>query len=94
VCRLSHADPMPSVHVDLDDRSYNVLVESGLLPLTGETLKKAGIPLLRAAVISDETVAGFHAAVLMESLEAAGFRPTLHTVPAGETSKSSRCAGK
>lgn len=79
---------MPSVHVDLADRSYNVLVESGLLPLAGETLKKAGISSLRAAVISDETVAGFHASVLMESLEAAGFRPTLHKVPAGETSKS------
>lgn len=79
---------MPSVHVDLADRAYNVLVEPGLLAQTGETLKKAAISGLRAAVISDETVAGFHSSALMESLEAAGFRPTLHTVPAGEASKS------
>lgn len=79
---------MPSVHVDLAERAYNVLVEPGLLKLAGETIVKAGIPLLRAAVISDETVAGFHAHALMTSLEAAGFRPTLHTVPAGESSKS------
>lgn len=79
---------MPSVHVDLADRSYNVLVEPGLLALTGETLKKAGISNLRAAVISDETVARFHATTLMASLEAAGFRPTLHLVPSGEASKS------
>jgi 3-dehydroquinate synthase len=79
---------MPSVHVDLADRSYNVLVEPGLLALTGETLKKAGISNLRAAVISDETVASFHSSPLMASLEAAGFRPTLHLVPSGEASKS------
>ncbi|RYD20137.1 MAG: 3-dehydroquinate synthase [Verrucomicrobiaceae bacterium] len=79
---------MPSVHVDLADRAYNVLVEPGLLAQAGETLKKAGISAARTAVISDATVAGLHAGALMESLEAAGFRPTLHTVPAGEASKS------
>ena len=79
---------MPSVHVDLAERAYNVLVEPGLLRDAGETLKKAGITGSRAAIISDETVAGFHSAALLESLEAAGFRPTLHTVPAGEASKS------
>lgn len=79
---------MPSVHVDLAERAYNVLVEPGLLSQTGEMLKKAGIPALRTAVISDETVAAFHSSTLMASLEDAGFRPTLHTVPAGEASKS------
>ena len=79
---------MPTVHVDLAERAYNVLVEPGLLSRTGETLKLAGISGVRAAIISDETVAGFHSRPLMESLEAAGFRPTLHRVPAGEASKS------
>lgn len=79
---------MPSVHVDLADRAYNVLVEPGLLGRAGETLKSAGISGLRAAIISDETVARFHAGALMASLEAAGFHPTLHTVAAGEASKS------
>ena len=79
---------MPSVHVDLADRAYNVLVEAGLLGQAGETLHKAGISGLRAAIISDETVANFHADALMDSLEGFGFRPTLHTVPAGEGSKS------
>jgi 3-dehydroquinate synthase len=79
---------MPSVHVDLAERAYNVLVEPGLLSEAGEMLKKAGIQALRAAVISDETVAAFHSSTLVASLEAAGFQPTLHTVPAGEASKS------
>lgn len=86
--RFFHAPRMPSVHVDLADRAYNVLVEPGLLAQAGETILKAGITGLRAAVVSDETVAGFHAEALMASLAKAGLRPTLHTVPAGEASKS------
>ena len=46
--------PMPSVHVDLADRAYQVLVAPGLLGQAGETLKSAGITGLRAAIISDE----------------------------------------
>ena len=83
-----NAPRMPSVHVDLADRAYNVLVEPGLLSQAGECLKTAGLSGLRAAIVSDETVARFHSDALMESLEAAGFRPTLHTVTAGEASKS------
>jgi 3-dehydroquinate synthase len=78
---------MPSVHVDLADRAYDVLVERGLLGKAGDTIQSAGITG-RAAIISDETVAGLHGAALTTSLEAAGFRPTLHSVPAGEGSKS------
>jgi 3-dehydroquinate synthase len=85
---FSHHPPMPSVHVDLADRSYDVLVEPGLLGQVGEALRQARISGLRAAVISDETVAGFHSATLLASLETTGFCPTLHTVPAGEASKS------
>ena len=85
---MFHAERMPKVHVDLADRSYDVLVEHGLLARAGETMLSSGLPLCRAAVISDQTVAGFHAEALMASLGAAGFHPTLHTVPAGEGSKS------
>ncbi|MEX1047978.1 MAG: 3-dehydroquinate synthase [Akkermansiaceae bacterium] len=79
---------MPSVPVDLADRAYHVIVAPGLLGGAGEALGNTPLAGLRAAVISDETVAGFHSRVLMASLEAAGYRPTLHTVPAGEGSKS------
>jgi len=79
---------MPAVRVDLAERSYDVLVEAGALAKAGELISKAGLSGLRAAVISDETVATFHSSALLESLEATGFRPTLHTVTAGEASKS------
>jgi 3-dehydroquinate synthase len=79
---------MPRVLVDLADHAYPVLVEPGLLGRAGTLLAEAGLADRRAAVISDETVAGFHAPGLLEALQAARCNPTLHTVPAGEASKS------
>lgn len=79
---------MPTVHVDLADRSYDVLVEAGLLGRCGEILRHRGFSPQRVAVISDENVAPLHAAALAESLAAGDFSHTLHKVPAGEASKS------
>ncbi len=79
---------MPSVHVNLADRSYDVFVDSGLIHQAGEAIQKVGLTGWRAAVISDETVAELHGTNLMKSLETSGFQPTLHTVAAGEASKS------
>lgn len=80
--------PMPSVHVHLADRSYDVIVSPGILALTGEHLSKLGFSGKKVAVISDETVARLHSGTLTASLQFAGFQPSLHTVPAGEASKS------
>jgi 3-dehydroquinate synthase len=78
---------MPTVQVDLGERSYEVLVENGLLARAGGAIAKAGLKG-RAAIISDETVARHHGQALRASLEAAGYQPSLHLVPAGEASKS------
>jgi 3-dehydroquinate synthase len=79
---------MPSVHVDLADRAYTVSVSPGLLSGAGEAILEVGLGGLRAAIISDETVARLHSSALITSLESVGLRPTLHTVSAGEGSKS------
>ncbi len=79
---------MPSVNVDLADRAYQVVVTPGILSCAGVSIVEAGLTGLRAAIISDDTVARLHSSALIASLEAAGFRPTLHTVSAGEASKS------
>ena len=79
---------MSSVHVALGDRSYTVLVQPGLLGTAGDAIANLGINCQRAAIISDETVARLHAEALITSLESTGFQPTLHTVAAGEASKS------
>jgi len=85
---LSHAPRMPAVRVDLAERAYEVIVEPGLLFNAGQLIANAGLSGRKAAIISDETVASFHSAALISSLEATGFSPTLHLVPAGEASKS------
>lgn len=77
---------MPTVQVALGDRSYPVLVENGLLARTCELLEKHGLQNRRIAIISDETVASHHAETLLSGFT--GAKPTLHTVPAGEASKS------
>jgi 3-dehydroquinate synthase len=77
---------MPTVHVTLADRSYPVVVGSGLLSETAKLLEDHGLSDFRLAVISDATVAAHHAETLLASF--VENRPTLHTVPAGEASKS------
>ena len=77
---------MPTVNVALADRSYPVVVGSGLLSQTAKLLGDHGLSGFRPAVISDGTVASHHAETLLASF--GGNRPTLHTVPAGEASKS------
>ncbi len=78
---------MPSILVDLSDRSYSVLVERGIFSTAGETIKSAGLKG-KAAIISDSTVAPLYAKQLEESLANAGYTTSLHVVPAGESSKS------
>ena len=78
---------MPTVHVPLADRSYDVVVEPGVLRLAGARIRDlAGTR--RCAVITDSNVGRHHAGTLMDSLAAAGLDATLHTIPAGEASKS------
>ncbi len=79
---------MPTVHVDLAQRSYDVHVEAGILRRAGDFIAKAGLAGCHAAVISDETVAALHAETLLKSLDASGFKTSLHVVAAGEASKS------
>jgi len=79
---------MPVVRVDLAERAYEVIVESGLLKNAGQAIANAGLAGKKAAIITDETVAHFHGETLLDSLQAAGFTPTFHKVPAGEASKS------
>lgn len=78
---------MPTVRVELGERSYDVVVERGLLAEAGTRILDAGLTG-KAAVITDENVAAHHADALLSALKKAGISPTLHPVPAGEASKS------
>ena len=78
---------MPTVHVNLADRSYDILVEDGLLERAGELILSAGL-VGKAAVITDSNVSSHYQDALAKNLEAAGIEASFHIVKAGEASKS------
>lgn len=78
---------MPTVHVSLAERSYDILVEDGLLDRAGELIGGVGLAG-KCAVITDSNVAPHYADRLLDQLPGA----SLHTVPAGEASKSMAAA--
>ena len=65
---------------------YDVVVERGLLARAGARI--APFARGRTVIISDKTVAAIHGPALKASLEGAGVRTDMVTVPAGEASKS------
>ncbi|HXG46235.1 MAG TPA: 3-dehydroquinate synthase [Methylomirabilota bacterium] len=80
---------MRVVSVALGERSYSILIGTGLLPRLGPSCRRLELGR-RCAVITDRRVGARYAAAALASLTRAGFEPVLVTVPAGETSKSLR----
>ena len=78
---------MRVVKVPLGERSYSILIGTGLLRRLGAECDKLELGQ-RCAVISDRNVAPRYAQAALLSLTNAGFSPLLITVPAGETAKS------
>lgn len=75
-----------TVHVSLGDRSYDILIGSGLLARAGEEIAMR-LPGIRAAVVTDENLAQLHLPSLLSAVEAAGITATPVVVAAGEKSK-------
>lgn len=67
-------------------KPYDVVVGRGLLAGAGERI--APLARGRTVIITDQTVGAIHGTALTASLEAAGVRPRLVSVPPGEASKS------
>ena len=81
--------PLPqSVRVDLDSRSYDVLVGPSLLDELGPRAADLFPGKNRAALVTDSNVSPLYAANALASLRIAGIEAALITVPAGEASKS------
>ncbi|HEY9058840.1 MAG TPA: 3-dehydroquinate synthase [Aurantimonas sp.] len=75
------------VVVDLGMRSYDILIGPGLVDAAGEEIARR-LPGVRAAVVTDETVAGLHLDRLSIALRAAGIDHSTVVLPAGEPTKS------
>jgi len=84
-------NPSPSaervVHVPLGDRSYDILIGSGLVARAGAEIA-ARLKGRKAAVITDANVGALYLDALMRSLADAGFHAVSLTLPAGEKTKS------
>lgn len=78
---------MPTVHVDLGDRAYDILVDDGLLARAGELISGIGLTG-KCAIITDSNVATHYADNVLAQLPSA----SLHQIPAGEASKSMEIA--
>ncbi len=83
---------LPDSSDPASDRSYDIVVGSGVLGSAGGALKTAGAS--RCVVIADSAVIGSHAANAHASLRAAGLDTAVLAVPSGEASKSVAEAGR
>ena len=77
---------MKTIHVSAS-RSYDILIERGILTRAGEEIKKvcgAG----EALIVSEDTVWPLYGETVLQSMENAGFDVTSFTFPHGEHSKN------
>ena len=82
---------MKTLTVALPGRSYEILIQRGLLAQAGAHCRKALPRAERLFVVTDSNVAPLYLDRVRAGLEGAGFRVAVHTVPAGEGSK---CAAR
>lgn len=84
---------MRTVRVELGDRSYDILIERGILKEVGPMMKAIGLKG-SAAIVTNPTVFALYGDTVVRSLETAGFKPVVITVPDGEEYKSLEVAGE
>ena len=84
---------MRNVHVDLGSKSYDIVIDRGLLPHVGSRIKTLLPKTEKIAVITDSNVGPLYASLLQESLEKEGVTVTVLTFPAGEESKNLKTLG-
>ena len=63
---------MRNVHVELGSKSYDIVIDRGLLPHVGSRIKTLLPKVEKVAVITDSNVGPLYASLLQESLENAG----------------------
>jgi len=84
---------MRTVKVNLENRSYQVVIGAGILGQAGSWLKEVGIGD-RLVIITNPVVQGLYGNGLRESLLADGFAVEILTVADGEEQKSLDVAGR
>ena len=83
----SPAAILTRIPVDLGPRSYEILIQDGLLDRIGHELRRLGTNS-EAIIISNPVVKRLYGTQVLKSLKAEGFRAAIITVPDGERAKS------
>ncbi len=80
---------MDALHVNLKSRAYDIVVGSGILPETGEMVRRLDLGR-RLGLVTHPALADAHgyAPLVASSLRGVGHEVSLVTVPPGEESKS------
>ncbi len=82
-----------TVHVSLDERSYDITIAGGALSRTGAIARAAlGDKTRRLAIISNPKVHSLYGKVVEKGLKSAGFATLTHLIGDGERAKSLRTA--
>jgi 3-dehydroquinate synthase len=81
-----------TVKVTLSDRSYDIRIKPGIIAEVGPCLNSLGFTGA-VAIVTNPTVSRRYASTVKRSLTAAGFRPLLVVIPAGERVKTLRGVG-
>lgn len=77
---------MTGIKVELGERSYEIIIDSGILNKIGEKISDLGFSS-RIAVVSNPTVYGLYGKIVEESLKKAGFDVITVLIPDGEEYK-------
>lgn len=78
---------MKKIHVDLGKKSYDIVIEGGLLDKVGGNTKALCPKAEKVAIISDSNVDALYGERLEQSLQNAGLKTARVVFPAGEQSK-------
>ncbi len=76
-----------TVHINLDDRSYDIRIQSGILTGCGKLIAES-TTARRCMLITNEVVKQWYLEPTLESLKSAGFTVTPYILPDGEEVKS------
>jgi 3-dehydroquinate synthase len=77
---------MPTLNVDLGDRSYPIYIETGLFTQTGFLVPS--ISTKRAVIVTNETVGPLYSQTIHDTLAAAGLNVSTIELPDGEKYKT------
>jgi 3-dehydroquinate synthase len=83
----SGTNQIDTVRVELGARSYDIVIGRGLIDRAGAILSPV-LATPRVIVVSDDQVGPLYSAPLVASMERAGIKTALVSVPAGEECKS------